>query len=71
MPVVLITQKMKEIFYSKLQVLSGKDDYGCSFIIDGMQYAEIIREVKEAKEKNKNGYPLSSKQYCSFNHLMS
>lgn len=61
---------MEEIFYSKLQVLlSGKDDSGRSFIIDDVRYAEIIREVKEAKEKKKNGYPLSSKQYRRLNRF--
>ena len=53
----LISRRMEGIFYSKLQVLlSGRDDSGDSFIIEDLRYAEIIREVKETKEKKKKTF---------------
>uniref|UniRef100_A0A1B6JRL1 Integrase zinc-binding domain-containing protein n=1 Tax=Homalodisca liturata TaxID=320908 RepID=A0A1B6JRL1_9HEMI len=62
---------MKESFHSKLEDLMSKKNGLTSrnFIIEEPRYEEIISEVKEAKQKRKNGQSLMSKDYRRINRF--
>lgn len=61
---------MRESFYTKLEELMSKKYHTSqNFIIDEPRYEEIIREVKDAIEKRKNGLSLTSKDYRRINRF--
>lgn len=61
---------MRESFYTKLEELMSKKYLTSqNFIIEESRYEEIIREVKDAIEKRKNGLSLTSKDYRRINRF--
>ncbi|XP_054267157.1 KRAB-A domain-containing protein 2-like [Macrosteles quadrilineatus] len=62
---------MKDSFNTKPEELMSKKDGLTSrnFLIEEQRYEEIIGEVKEAKDKRRNGQSLSSKDYRRINRF--
>ncbi|KAJ8893370.1 hypothetical protein PR048_005961 [Dryococelus australis] len=63
-----VKHTMREEFECKIRELLG-DKADRSLLMSNDRYNEIVEEIKAARDKRKNGIPLSAKDYLCLKHF--